>query len=158
MDGLTGLNRKELEEVRVRCALLIQTKTTAYTSSLEDRDWILDGIILELRNRGLANETANFRIRNSKSFKGYQTKIEKVKGLLDKAGALEFTITEKMFLGEICAYELCNYLSHWNNLDLTLTSVLERVDYIPHALDKAYPGYLASNMLKLLMLRLYNSK
>ncbi len=142
LTALPTLNRQQLEGIRQRASLLLQHRTHK-NESIEDEDWLLAGILTELKHRGLSNYQ-NFRIKKSSSFAGFQTQSETVRILLEQ-GAPGLNLVERRFLGEIAGYELANYIKGWT--DVSLYTMLENVGKVPMAIDHAFPGYLASKML-----------
>src|SRR6266702_495958 len=140
---LPSLTRTQLEEVRRRASYVLQlTAGNVRKQVLEQQDWLLEGIVSELKYRGLWIDAFKFHIKNNKSFHSYQTKSEKVRELLEQASP-NMTLIEKTVLGQICGYELACLL----RMNVSLHDMLEHVDLIPIAIDKSYPGYLASRML-----------
>lgn len=141
--SLGRLNRKQLEEVRRRAAFFLQHKTEP--DSVEDEDWLLTGILTELRRRGL--DSRSFRIKRASSYASFQTQSENVRELLLTA-APGLTAVQRRALGEVAAYELASYLS-WT--DVSRETMLTYVARIPEAIDRAYPGYMASQLLGLVV-------
>jgi hypothetical protein len=142
---LPKLTQAELSQVRGRCALLLQSKI-APVPALADEDWLLEGITTELHNIGIYVNTS-FRVKKSHSFKGYLTKSEEVRKLLLEA-APGITLTERHYLGQIAARELIRYIT-WQ--DTSLNSLLDHIHCVPNALEKAFPGYLQSRNLRIIV-------
>jgi hypothetical protein len=148
LDILPHLSRKELELVRQRAAFLLQAKTSRGRESVEEQDWLLEGVLHELRKRGLEKQIPhNFRVKSSKSFAAYQTQAERVKGVIAEAigGA---TPVELKQVGIIAAQCLADYIT-WN--EISLETMLHNIGKTPKALERAFPGYIASGLLYLIL-------
>jgi len=145
LNSISFFNLKQLEELRRKALFLIQLRSRTKSSGVKDQDWLLAGILTELTYRGLLSEKDRFRIKKSTSFRGFQTKSEKVRELLEEA-APRLKDVEKIALGQICGRELAHYLAY-NGNDVSLHLLLEHVDLTLMAIDKAFPDYLQSRML-----------
>ncbi len=144
LNTISFFNLRQLEELRSKALFLIQLRSKS-TQGIEDSDWLLAGILTELTYRGLISEKDRFRVKKATSFRGFQTKSEKVRELLENS-APELNNIEKKALGQICGRELAYYLTY-NGNDVSLHLLLEHVDLTLMAMDKAFPGYLQSRML-----------
>jgi hypothetical protein len=154
---LEQLDREGLENVRKKATWFLKQKAGSLKSQpLEQEDWILEGIKTELDRRGLLSPTDAFRIKNSRSFAGFQTKSEKVRWLLEQA-APELSLIERKYLGEIAAQTLARYIESWypkpgeEKVMVSLYTMLRFVDYIPRAIETAFPGYMASRVLGIII-------
>jgi hypothetical protein len=145
LSNLPKFNRRQLEEIRRRCAFLLQQKSTKH-ETLEDEDWILEGILIEIRRRGLG-PPPGFRIQRHSSYANFSTQSANVRELLVKTIS-NLTATERRFFGEVAAKELARYI-HWK--DISLNVLLENVSLVPQALEKAFPGYLTSGMMGVML-------
>lgn len=145
-ETLPRLSKKQLEQIKGRINLLLahQPKTVV---PLEEEDWILRGILIALKDRGLCDEAfvRNFRLKPA-SFPRYHKHVDEVKRLLEQC-APGISLVERRALGEVAGRELAKYI--WQ--DVSLTNLLNNVEYIPHAIDKSFPGYMASKMLAVLV-------
>jgi len=153
-DLLPSLDRGELEQVRTRCAYQLQHKTAKQTI-VDQQDWLLEGVLAELQFRGIYTSRNQLQIKNPRSFAGYTTKATAVRALLEHA-APNLTSLQKMSLGRVSAHELFEFLTSWKDEDgvsrpVTLNLMLESVHLVPNALDRAFPGYMASQMLGLIV-------
>ena len=143
--SLTQLSRVQLEAVRQRTAVLLQLKTgTGIT--VEETDWLLAGILTELRRRGL-DARDNFRIRSSSAFAGFQTQSQSVRALLERV-APDLTMVQKRALGEVAAYELARLIT-WTSPSREV--MLMNIARAPEAIDRAYPGYLEAGLIHLVI-------
>ena len=142
---LPTYSHKQLEEVRKRCALLMQSKSSI-GNSVEEADWVLEGILHECEHRGIY-VSRGFHLKRSGSFGSFATKSEQVRDLLTEC-APGLTPVQRVALGQVCARELANLLQRiygTPNFDLMMT----RVHMIPEAVEQAFPGYMASRLLGL---------
>ncbi len=107
---------------------------------------MLRGILREIERRGLEVHPG-FRIKKMGSFASFATKSERVRELLEKT-VPNISLTQRRYLGELSAYCLCDYVV-WKGFskDVSLSVLLERVDFIPHALERSFPGYLEAGAL-----------
>ena len=159
LNGLSLLDRKELEDVRRKAAVLLQLKgggSPAQSGSLDNEDWLLEGIKAELYRRGLLDKASGFRIKGDRSFGSFQTKSEKVRELLEKA-APDLSLTERHYLGQIAAKQLARYIESWNAKDeddkiaVSLTTMLRFVDRVPEAIETYFPGYMGAQLLAVII-------
>ena len=144
--ALSTLNRSQLEQLRTRAAFLLQHSPRA---TIVDEDWLLTGVLSELRYRGLTDLTT-FKIKNSTSFAGFQTRSENVRRVLLE-GAPGLNAVERRALGELAAKWLAASLAEWT--EVSLHSMLEKIGNIPAVIDAAFPGYMAERMLGIVIRR-----
>ena len=146
LSALPRLNKGELEEVKRRTTALLQMGRRTDPQPIEDEDWLLLGILSELRHRGLDNRPT-VRLKKASSYAGFSAQSERVRQLLlDAAPGL--TAVQRRALGEIAARALADYLT-WT--DLNRDTLMRFVGRVPEALDKAYPGYTSSGLLPLII-------
>jgi len=143
--AIPSLNRKELETVKKTVQYHLGKK--ASSNSIEEEDWLLAGLLAELRRRGIANKGDGFRIKKLSSFASFQTKSIEIRSLLEES-APSLNIIERKYLGEIAAYELANYITWY---DISLNVLLENINLIPLAIEKSFPGYMSSKMLGIII-------
>lgn len=145
--ALPSLGPEALENVRKRCvALQSISGAPATKADLEvERDWLLQGILAELRGRGLGRTIpSGFRIKSMKTFQGYPQRAERVRDWIE--GALPtMTPGEKKKMGWLLAAALAAYLEPWAGV--SLQSMLINVAKAPEALEKSYPGYIQAGLL-----------
>lgn len=149
--ALPNLTKKELEDIRRRCVILLQSKQST-RQNIEEDDWLLYGVGQELKYRGLEDgeRFAAFRIKNASSYSGYLEKARAVRTLLEEC-APNITTVERRYLGEIAAKELARYIDTWKNTDVSRDSLLHHIDKIPVALQRSFPNYLESKLLGMLI-------
>lgn len=138
MIGLASLTRTELEAVRNRCSYLLQHERGG--RQVQD-DWLLAGILHELRRCGIDNR-ATYRPRKSSA--SFVPQSARVRKLLTDA-VPDMSTAECLLLGEIAASCLASYIAR--RYELSLASMLGRVSQVPVAIDSSFPGYLESGML-----------
>lgn len=134
------LSRRELEGVRRACAASLALLGGAGQDKSED--WILGGILAELASRGLPVRP-DFTIKNAAAYKGYMGRSVVVREHIE-ALVPDFTLNERRALGEAAAHSLARYIT-WKTISLDV--LLERVDLVPQAIEKSFPGYMASGLL-----------
>jgi len=145
-EELPLLSRKQLDDIRKRCALLMQNQSIR-SDTVEEQDWVLEGILHECQHRGIF-VGRSFHIKRTGSFASYATKSEALRELLTQC-APGLTPIQYVALGQVCARELANYLTLAFNSPPSFKSMMDRVDWIPRAIDVAFPGYMASKLLQL---------
>lgn len=142
-EELPSLTRKELDDIRKRCALLMQNQSIR-SDAVEEQDWILEGILHECQHRGIY-VGRSFHIKRTGSFAAFITKSEALRELLAEC-APGLTPVQRVALGQVCARELANYLRQ-----PSFQSMMNHVHLIPTALEEAYPGYMQSRLLSLVV-------
>lgn len=145
-----SLTKEQMTNARHRLSHLIGNASTGQQS-----DWILDGILTVLQERGLGETIPpHFAIRKTKSFSGYETQADRVRRLLDNAMP-DMSLTEHKLMGILAARSLADYISSWSedNNEVTLARLLQHVSQIPTALNRAFPGYIESGVLTFLLRR-----
>jgi hypothetical protein len=114
-------------------------------NNTSEQDWILDGVLTVLRERGMGQMVPpNFRIKNVSSYGEYETQADRVRQLLSDA-IPNMTVTEQKSMGLIAARALATYLAKFT--EISLHNMLFYIARIPEALDDAFPEYLASGTL-----------
>lgn len=142
--ALGRLSRNQLEQVRKRCTFLLQYQTREQVP-VEQEDWLLLGILSELRYRGL--DKGSFQLKNHSSHASFNSQSEKVRELLLEA-APGLTPVERRVLGQVAAAALAKYIS-WT--DVNRDNMLRYVSHVPEAVDVAFPGYMESRLLHLVV-------
>lgn len=146
LEQLPDLNIEQLKEVKKRCDYALKQKTQMENP----QDYLLDGILNELRNRGLGPTVPdNFRIKNSRSFSAYINTSERVKAYLEEA-IPNMTFTQKKSIGVIAARCLAKYIESWEHI-VSLETMLRHVSRIPAAIDFFFPEYASNGALRLLV-------
>lgn len=108
-------------------------------------DWLLEGICVLLRERGLGKVTqASLRSRST-AIKPYNNKLGQVLAFLAEVEETNgLGKRERPALALTCARTLADWLAARNML--SDTTMLSMVDHIPEALDAAYPGYVKGGL------------
>jgi hypothetical protein len=146
VEELPLLTRKQLDEIRKRAALLLQNQSIR-SDNVEEQDWLLEGVLRECEHRGIY-VGRSFHIKRSGSFASFATKSEAVRELLT-ACAPGLMPVQRVALGHVCARELANLLLRVFNSPPSFKAMMDRIDWIPRALEEAFPGYMASKLLQL---------
>jgi len=145
-DQLPALTKKQMTDLRARLLLLMGEKERG---GVENADWILDGIMTVVHERGLGHMIPpNFRIRKNRSFASYETQADRVRQLLNEA-IPNMTLVEQRGIGVLAARALADYISSWS--EVSFDSLLRNVAKIPEALDAAFPGYIDAGMLSFVL-------
>jgi len=138
---IPSMTKQQMTDLRRRLLFFMGNQK----DSVPDQDWLLQGIIEVLRERGIGQMVPpNFRIKNVKSFGEYETQADRVRELLSTA-IPNMGLTEQLALGVLCARALATYLGKFT--EISLHSMLFYVARVPEALDDSYPNYLASGTL-----------
>ena len=143
----SSLTRGEIEQIQQRCRYWLQRKTASARVTLEDEDWLLAGLLTELRRRGLDNRD---QFRPNASF---TTQSARVREMLDQL-APGLTLVERRYLGEVAARALADYINRFR--DLNIGTLTQMVSSVPTALDRSFPGYIAAGMLPVLVRTLHD--
>jgi hypothetical protein len=115
-------------------------------------DWLFEGIIAELGRRGLnyrAPQVTQSRSENYEQDSVFvRTRLEQnLKVLVPQPKRAHF-----LALGSRSAHSLAEYISRWDT-PLGLKFMLNNVSRTFEALDRSFPGYLASGMVGVLVQR-----
>lgn len=142
LELLPELSKKDLEHVKNRVAFL---SGSGSTPSPED-DWLLEGLALELKRRGLGsgNLVKVLRLQLPKNYA--ETSIEMQGFLRRGCPQKEFTRAEKLALGALAGYVLAEYLLA-AKVPVGPRTLVTNVGKIPQALEKSFPGYWSSRLL-----------
>jgi hypothetical protein len=152
LEKLPELTQEQMADIRRRVRFLKEDKS----NGVPEQDWLLDGILSVLKERGLEPVLPSpFRIRNSRSFGGFETQSDRVRNFLDIA-IPNMNVMEHKILGRLCAIVLAKMLDEWP-IEVSLDHMLFHISRIPEALDKSFPGYIESGMLHLLVRRRQDS-
>jgi hypothetical protein len=143
---LPTYNQSQLEEIRKRTGMLLQSKSSV-GNSVEEADWILEGVLHECQHRGIY-VGRSFHIKRSGSFASFATKSAGVRELLTECSPGLDPI-QRVALGQVCARELGHYLTARFNSPPSFKLMMDRIDWIPMALEESFPGYMASKLLGL---------
>ena len=95
------MTKQQMTDLRRRLLFFMGTK-----DSSPDQDWLLQGILTVIRERGMGNMIPpNFRIKNTKSFGEYETQADRVRELLSNA-IPDMTVVEQHAPGVFSARAL----------------------------------------------------
>lgn len=161
LDLIKDLTSPELEIVRKHCAAYagIGPKKRIPISEVRE-DWILDGILHELRRRGLGETIpGEFYIRNKQSFAGYAERAERIRTLFETSNRMYWltsTTATKISFGRMCAQLLAKKVDEF--APISLDTMLRNVGLIPEAFENAYPGYISSELLPMLIKALHERR
>lgn len=132
--ALPQLTITQLKDLSNRCRALIGRETS-------DNDWLLEGIIDELKLQAVPIPPIS-KIKASNVFPSYAEKSKAVRELLEQS---PLTRLQKRQLAKICTKCLIDYLRSFS--EVSLATVMLYIDRMPVAIERSFPGYLASNLL-----------
>jgi len=138
-----------LRAVRQRASALLSLSTD--TADVED-DWLLYGIGHELSSRGLGRMPPTSIVVTLNDYKTYDKHAEAMKAFLLNAvenSGDPLSRNQRRALGCICARSLAGYIASFS--EVGLNTMLRHVGNIQQAVDRSFPGYLASGMLRFLL-------
>lgn len=133
--GLPQLTATQLKDLSNRCRALLSRETS-------DMDWLLEGIIDELKLQSIPIPPLS-KIKANNFFPSYAEKSKAVRDILESQAPL--TRLQKRQLAKICTKCLIEYLRSFT--DISLATVMLYIDRMPVAIERSFPGYLASNLL-----------
>lgn len=144
---LPRLTQEELNQLRLRlnAFLTIENGAASTTACIVDDDWLLSGIVAELRRRALWSN-GHFPARLLPS--GWAQRSAAVRALLLGKVARQSSLraAEKLALGQVAGRALAEYVSR-GGVPLGPRILLSRVDQVPAAIESAFPGYLRAGLL-----------
>lgn len=137
---LPKLKLAELEQIRKRIDFLLGTKPKCE----ESQDWLLEGLAVELRRRGLwtAGRIPARLIPSNYSDKSETVRQHLLKGLAEPNPRL----IERMSLAGLAGSVLMDYLQKIH-VPVTPKTVLINIEKMPVALEGAFPGYWSQKLL-----------
>jgi hypothetical protein len=133
--ALPQLTPNQLKDLSNRCKALLSRETP-------EVDWLLEGIIEELKLKSIPIPAMS-KVIASNVFPSYSEKSKVVRELLESQASL--TRLQKRQLAKICTQCLVAYIQKFT--DVSLATVMLYIDRMPVAIERAFPGYLASNLL-----------
>lgn len=149
LDLLPVLTSTGLFRVRKNITALLALQGYREAESGEESDWLLEGIIHELKNRGLGETIPRrFRIDKPQAYHGYLAKAERVRVTLEKAIG-DLNRIEKLALGRLAARVLAGYIYSFR--EVTLPNLLGFVHLTIDAMEDAFPGYLSAGALRFVL-------
>lgn len=152
MAGLGYLNKTQLRAVEAKAKFFGQHERRTGPTTIENEDWLKIGILSELTNRGL--DGRDFRIKKDSSFASFNTQSENVRSILLKA-VEPLTAVQCRALGGVAAECLAKYILTWRHegksFEVTRETMFRYASRIPQAINWAFPGYLESGLLGVLI-------
>lgn len=147
--NLPTLSPEQIKTLTDRLRLL-GSGPLATVVSLSPESWILNGIRVALDKRGLGKTLPKGPyVRKLKAYKqGFEKKAAIVEQTLEEA-IPDMTKLEKKMLGVMGANLLAANIETWAVVSADL--MLRRVDRIPECLELAFPGYIASGLLRMIL-------
>lgn len=139
---LPELSSADLEKVRLRVQLLSSSGKSSTKPARDADDWLADGFCLELRRRGLLTSRPHSAIFP----KAWAEKSTAVQEFLLKGFKKKLVTAEKLALAQLCASLLLDYLQR-AGAPVGPKMLFANVDKVPQALEAAFPGYWASQVL-----------
>jgi hypothetical protein len=139
---LPQLTMIQIKELRARLQALEAPKDEPVVG-----DWLTNGILLELKRRGLTHGTGTVWKRILP--KGYAEECAEVRGLLLQRVHRALSPAEQHVMGQIVARALADYLIV--RAPLGLRGMLTNIWNVPTAMEASYPGYLGSGFMELLL-------
>ena len=134
---LPQLTPTQLKDLSNRCKALLSR-----TDEVIDNDWLFEGILTELRLQAIPVPPIS-KIKASNIYTSYAEKSRTVRDMLEAQG--HWTRLQKRQLSKISTKCLIDYLHGFT--EISLANVLTYIDRVPLALERSFPGYLASNLL-----------
>jgi hypothetical protein len=136
--ALPSLKPEELAQVQARLALLA-------AKPKDGEDWLLQGISIELKRRGLWSGPSTLPRRMLPT--GYAEKAEVTRAFLLKGlGKKAPRGVELIALGALAGAAIVELLTR-RGIPVSPTSVLNALNRVGPALEEAFPGYWASAAL-----------
>lgn len=143
---LPKLTAAQLTELRQRAAALLAV--SGVSEEMATDDWLLQGVLRELDDRGLSGTVPMyFKISNGRQYYGYRGKAKKVRETFE--GALVLTRSEQVVLGRLLARSLAEYIERFRPVNLN--AMLQHADLVLPAFEDAFPGYLKSGLVPVLL-------
>lgn len=147
-EAIPELNRQQLTELRTLASWQLQQKAGRKDEGVQEQDWLLEGIIFVLNERGLGKQVPHsFRLKNNKSFASYQTQSERIKSLIEDALGNNSSTMELKQAGIIAARALASFLAK----EVSFHAMMFSISRIPEAIQRSFPGYIESGLLPLIL-------
>ena len=136
------LSLPELKAVQLRLSFLLGT---CPSKAAPTDDWLLEGILAELRKRGLWARKVTFPKNILPTY--YEAKAAIVRDhLLLGVAKPNLRPPERMSLGTLAAMALADYLMKVQ-VPVSPKTMLNNIEKIPLALEESYPGYWDQKLL-----------
>ncbi len=145
--ALPKLQPAELREIQLKTSASLTLCGKLSAQVISDRsvvtDYLLDGVIYELRRRGLLGQSTGLFKRLIPP--AYQQASEEVRQHLnERVGILKSS--ETAALGQLSAKALASYLER-GHVPISPSTLLNNISKVPVAIDASYPGYLEAGLL-----------
>jgi hypothetical protein len=154
---LPKMTQDERKNLRVALGQLRGTVASSGASEkISNDDWLFDGVIKELARRGLV-----YRLRDAAGIRrmapNYEEESMLVREALEKSlrhGMPDFRPAHLTALGKSSARCLATYITSWKSKPtLGLRFMLINAGLTLEAIDCAFPGYISSGMVSVLVQR-----
>lgn len=147
---LNQLSVEELDRVRKKISVQLNVRggvgaPGTVRPSRRD-DWLLDGLLHELRKQGLLPSTSTPPINRVSP--GYAAAAEAVREELSRAFNPALRPPEAVALGRLVASALVSYLRR-REITASPRTLLNNVDKALVAVDESFPGYLRAGLLRM---------
>lgn len=149
--ALPHLTSRQLLEVRKRVgALIAVTKAEQGAKEVAD-DWLLEGILAELRRQGLGTVIPPLQqLKGLQAYKTYSAHSVQIRFWCEEQ-IPHLTQVEKQAYGLLIGKLLAKYVARWAEVNLRV--LLEQVKVVPEAIEAAFPGYAQAGLLKVVIRR-----
>ncbi len=148
---LKEYKRGELIALKNRINSML-TDSREERQSLENEDWLLHGVLAELRARGeLIND--RFKLKSSQSFHNFESRSVDIRTMIIEALPDDLTAVQFKAVGEFCGRELIRYLARIGR-PIKLDEVLNNIHLLHRAFEKSFPGYIECGMFSLVVMRM----
>lgn len=153
---LPSLPTTELNKIKSKIGALLSLREGTEKNSIDTLcltdspfDYILEGIVFELRKRGLL--TSKGFIPRQYWPKNYDSTAKEIRILLESQFPHPLPQPQLVLLGRICAEALASYLEPV--VPISPSSLMSNVHKIPTAIDQILPGYLQAGLLFIVLER-----
>lgn len=153
VDQLTGLNKDDLVAVIQRSTTLLKAlggnPHTDQDIEVEQEDWLLDGIYYEFVRIGRKFQLLPRRdLPGLPAYKHYRKFAPAIRAEIDKR-VPDLNPPQKIALSRLLAQTFFSYVSE--RTELTMSTVLWRIEQYVAAIDHEFPGYLDAGLLRVLV-------
>jgi hypothetical protein len=150
---LPTFSQDELKQIKTRVSALLGSDAAVPIEDEFKLDWLTEGILHVLKARGLM--IGNLPLKQIKRMAptDYAARCTRVRDFLLKRESPAFQGPALTALGRKVAEALVEHIMSWNTKGkgIGLPLVLACIDKVPEALDAAFPGYLESGLLYLIV-------
>lgn len=155
-------NSSALNVVLATLPRLSQTEITKVKAFLQlggeeiEDDYLLNGIIEELKSRGLIAQSVRPSSKHVKQQlpSNYRETSAEVRAVFDRYLPKNLRPVERLAFGKIVAETLADYMLSWSNpVQPSLKTLASCIRHAPAALDSAFPDYLRFGWLFMIIKR-----